>query len=286
MDRHTFLDIPFEEHVVPFPNFAAVLMQHARKDPEKNALIFSGISFSYGDILNFCQKNIPQKGSFLFNIHDPQKELLPILALLYHGIPFSLDFISGKGAVLPEFESQNDINTDIPFVQHDQDALILNRKWRFSQYNLLAASQAVGRVFHLFRPGNACSLLPVNSMQDLLFALLAPLYFGKSIYFDKENPAAELLSGKAQYAWCKDMSPDFSTHEKPLLRDAAMLFTVPLPADAPLFAYYISDADDEAAGLALIRNARGEILTIPGCDVVRTKSGAYQINGHALGRTF
>lgn len=284
MDRHTFLDIPFEEHVVPFPNFAAVLMQHARKHPGKNALVFSGTSFSYGDILNFCQKNIPGKSPFLFTIQDAQQELLPMLVLLYHGIPFRLDFISGDSTLLPEFESRNNINTDIPYVQPDQDAVILNGKWLFSQYNLLAASQAVGRAFHLFRPGNACSLLPLTCMRDLLFGLLAPLYFGKSIYFDKDNPAAALLEAKAQYAWCGDKLPDFSDYNKPLLRDSAMLFSAALPDAAHDVSYYVSEADDAAAGLAIIRNVNGEILSLPGCDIVKTKSGAYQINGHALGR--
>lgn len=283
MDRHTFLDIPFDEHVVPFPNFAAVLMQHGGRLPDKAALVFSDRSYDYAEILEFCRRFDPIKRDFIFTMQDPQKELLPMLALLYQGIPFGLDFVSGSPATLPGYESRHYIDIDIPYVQPDHPAVILNGQWQFSQYKVLAAMQAVGRVFRLFRPGDACLHLPLASMNALLFAVMAPLYFGKSIRFDLENPAAALMNGKTQYAWCEGNLPVFSDRYEGLLRDAAMLFTAPLPPDAPSFAYYISDADDEAAGLAMIRNARGEILTIPGCDIVRTKEGRYRINGHAVG---
>jgi len=286
--RRTFLNIPYEEHIVPFPNTAAVILQHAREFPGKIAFRFIDSSCTYGDILDLCLRfRIRDRKRPLLSFRDPEKSLMPLLALLYHGIPFHLDFTAESDRISYEYlpENMQANKQDIPFIRLDDNALILKAKYRFSQYNLLVAAQAVGRAFRLFRPGDACSALPVESMSDLLFAVLAPLYFAKTIRFDMANPAEEVLNARVQYAWCKEGFPEILPEAKKLLRDAAMLFTASQQKVLHPSAYYLSGADDAAAGLAIIRDVSGAIVPFPGCDIVRNAEGKLQINGHALAQS-
>ncbi|MEA1987170.1 MAG: AMP-binding protein [Candidatus Marinimicrobia bacterium] len=53
---HTFNGIPYDEEVVPFPNFGAVTFQHNRELAEKICLKNSSISWSFSDINNLILK--------------------------------------------------------------------------------------------------------------------------------------------------------------------------------------------------------------------------------------
>lgn len=281
--RRTFLDIPYKEHIVPFPNTAAVILQHARVFPEKIAFRFKDRSCTYADILNNCLTfKVTANDRPLLSFRDPEESLISLLALLYQGIPFDLNFQAECDRISAAFTEQHKKeNRDIPFIRLDDEACRLNDKYLFSQYNLLAAAQTLGRAFRLFRPGDACCALPIQSMSDLLFAVLAPFYYAKSILFDTANPAEEVLNAKAQYAWCREIFPAYLPEDKKLLRDAAMLFKTEKQNTSLPAAYYLSLEDDSAAGLAVIRNASGDIIPLPGCDILRDADGKFRITSHA-----
>lgn len=279
--RRTFLNIPHEEHIVPFPNTAALILQHAREFPEKIAFRFKDRTSTYAHILNYCLTfKVRENERPLLSFRDPEKSLFLLLALLYQGIPFDLNFHAECDRISFTFAVEQ--TRDIPFIRPDDEACILNETYLFSQYNLLVAAQAVGRAFRLFRPGDACCALPIQSMNDLLFAVLAPLYFAKSIRFDTTNPAEEVLNAKAQYAWCREVFPATLPKAKELLRDAALLIRTEKQNATLPAAYYLSRTDDSAAGLAIIYDVSGEIVPLPGCDFVRDSKGKLQINGHAV----
>jgi hypothetical protein len=282
--RHTFLDIPYEEHIVPFPNTAAMIMQHAREFPDRTVFRFTDKDYSYGRLLELCRTFCPDQTHFELSFGNIESELILMICLLFWGIPFELRF-DGPPHPSPYHFSTTATDTEIPDVRLDSPAFTLDTRYCFSQYNMLAAAQGLGRSFHLFRPGDACCVLPLKSLTDLLFAVLAPLYFAKSIRFDCTDPAIKVFKGHAQYAWCKDRPPQAVPEaEISLLRDAAILYSgkAETAVNIPC-AYYVSDADDAACGMAVIRDAEGRILPVPGCDILAQKDGSFLINGHVVG---
>ncbi len=283
--RRSFLDIPYEEYTVPFPNTAALIQQQAREFPDRIAFRFEKCSHTFSDILQFCLRfRNRESETALLCFRRPQEDLLPMLALLYHGIPFDLNFSAEQSRLDYELISEEISGTmDLPFIGPENDAFILNDTYLFSQYNILVAAQNLGRVFHLFRPGDACSYPEITTMSDLLFGILAPFYFAKSIDFNAENPAEEVLKGKAQYAWSKGVLPRSLPKERKILRDAALVFWTDKTSEDIPNAYYIYKVDNSTAGLALMRDSKGNTIAIPGCDFHEHADGSLQIHSHAVG---
>ena len=89
--RNEFLDIPYAEHIVPFPNFATVIMQHAREFPDKIALGFNSRSYTYFELIKTCLA-LDLNSNITLSMKDPENDLIIILALLVQGISFKLDF--------------------------------------------------------------------------------------------------------------------------------------------------------------------------------------------------
>jgi len=282
-DQRSFLDIPYDERIVPFPNLASVLMQHAREFPDKTALCFAGKQYSYSNLLTKCNygRLVRQEKHIRISLKDTEDGLLLIIYCLYHGIVFHLDPSEETNTTFGNDAEMTDNDPEPPYVQPDDPALILNDTYSFSQYNLMVAAQAVGRTFKLFRPGDAVTLLPLTDISDLVFGVLAPLYFAKTIRFDIPDPASELLRGKAQYAWCRHVLPEMPVLSDAMMRDARMIFRCEFPEALSPCACRLVTAFEHAAGLGPLLDHRGDILPLPGVEITRVGNG-WQIRGHAL----
>ncbi|MDZ7795600.1 MAG: hypothetical protein U5N56_00490 [Candidatus Marinimicrobia bacterium] len=103
-NEHEFLDIPCDEHIVPFPNTAAVIMQHAREFPERTAFQFPDSSYTYSELLGICRNiSLPENTGIVLSFKDIQNSLMLMLALLYRGIPFHLDLGKNTNYRFPGF---------------------------------------------------------------------------------------------------------------------------------------------------------------------------------------
>jgi hypothetical protein len=265
--RNEFLDIPYAEHIIPFPNFASVIMQHAREFPDKIALGFNSKSYTYSELLQTCFE-LELKTDITLSMKDTENDLILLLALLLQGIPFNLDFEANTTLKLNEIKRQKkDIHYfEPPYVRLDDKAMTLNKEFCFSQYNILVAAQAVGNAFKLFRPGNALCPLSITSIADVSFGVLAPLYFAKSIYFEQNDD-----KNYFQYSWNIQIESN--------LRDAStILFT----AKTDVKAYTLEKSFDEILGLGPVISPKGEMVKLLGLDIEEVK-GEWKVSGHCLG---
>ncbi|MDZ7821495.1 MAG: hypothetical protein U5N26_06600 [Candidatus Marinimicrobia bacterium] len=282
-----FLDIPYDEHIVPFPNTAAVILQHAREFPEKKALVFRSEQYRYGDLAALCfRARMPEKEVTL-SLKDLENDLPLLLICLFNGIPVHIDFQSDTNVCLSDvpLDDAKDILPELPFVRLDKTAVLLKAGYRFSQYNLLVAAQAAGIAFKLFRPGDAVCALPVRTLPALCFGILAPLYFAKTIRFDSPNPADEVLRGTAQYARAGETTPSLPFVKEKLLRSAAILFDRRNEAFASPVAFYLETETDHAAGLAPVSDHTGKLLSFLGAEMEK-QDGRWGIRGHCVGAGF
>ena len=211
-NKNEYLGVPIDEKIVPFPNFGSVLLQHAREFPDKIALQFKNRNYSYKALLEECL-SLPLSDKIVqLSFMSIENDLIILLSCLCLGIPFKLDFKGSSNLILKDLE-KNEIQIkyfEPPYVRLDDKAFILNENYEFSQYNVLVASQAIGNAFKLFRDGAAYCPENISSITDLVFGVLGPLYFAKSIYFTfNDNPDFY------QYAWNRMIKSD--------LRDAVMV---------------------------------------------------------------
>jgi hypothetical protein len=264
--NNEYLGVPFEEKLVPFPNFASVLLQHAREFPEKIVLSFKNSTITYSQLLQFCMtaeiNECYEKDLTFGNVHV---DLLPLLAMLYRGTPFKLNF--GLNQIDTEKYQIGDINGidffEPPHVKLDDKAFVLNGEFEFSQYNLLVAAQAVGQAFKLFREGAAYCRPEFEGIADLIFGVFAPLYFGKSIYFVQHDTPDFF-----QYAWKGIIESN--------LRDTVML----TKTDNIKQAFRLVESFDQALGLGRVISPNGEEVQLLGYEIVDG-----QPRGHCLGKT-
>ena len=280
-----FLDIPYDEHIVPFPNTASVLMQHAREFPNNPALCFSNHSYTYASLLQQClHAEISTQNDIVLSMNDTENSILLMLILLVQGIPFHLNFSGSTSVSLSDLQFRKTKNDNIvlPFVRLDDKALILNNLYQFSQYNLLVAAQAVGNAFKLFRPGDAVCALPLSSIADITFGILAPLYFGKTIHFDIKNPANAVLEGNAQYAWTKNIKPNISYHENISMRDSSIVCLQSEQFLPVKNVYYLIKSFDQAAGLGPVTDNTGKQIFLLGTDIEKPDTD-WVIRGHCMG---
>lgn len=266
--RNEFLDIPYAEHIVPFPNFATVIMQHAREFPDKIALGFDSGSYTYSELIKTCLA-LDLNSNITLSMKDPENDLIIFLALLVQGISFKLDFKADSILKLDRIK-QSDVKIhyfEPPYVRLDDEALILNKELCFSQYNILVAAQAIGNAFKLFRPGNALCPLSITSIADISFGILAPLYFAKSIYFDHINE-----KNYFQYSWKIPIESD--------LRDAS---TILYKTKKDGKSYILKKSFDMALGLGPIISPKGNMVKLLGLDIEKVED-KWTIAGHCLGK--
>ena len=268
--QREFLDIPYAEHIVPFPNFASVLMQHAREFPDKIAIQFDNERFTYQELLQNClSMEFEKDRNYDLGFRHKEEDLLRLLALLAQGIPFDLNF-PRSGTYLREtkkiFREINIDYFDPPYVKLDDKAFVLNGEYEFSQYNVLVAAQAVGNAFKLFREGAAYCDPGLLTISDLVFGVLAPLYFAKSIYFTNVDEP-DLF----QYAWRGKISSS--------LRDAVMVGDDVNYHDN---AYRLQESFDQALGLGPIFSLKGQMVKLLGVDIEKVED-KWTISGHCLG---
>ena len=254
MSKRDYLNIPYDEHIVPFPNFGSVILQHAREFPDKTAFFTPDHAISYLQLLQYCISS---------ELKVDQHDLLTLFAKLYKGIPFKLNFKDPldirMNISINKFDNIDYFNP--PYVRLDDQALILNEKYDFTQYNILVAAQAVGKAFKLFREGAAYCPAEIKSAADLVFGVLGPLYFGKSIYFTKNNEPNVF-----QYAWNANIDSN--------LRDVAMVSD----RDDLENTYRLKKSYDKALGLGKMISPGGDEVSFLGFEI---KSG--NLKGHCLG---
>ncbi|MCF7832989.1 MAG: hypothetical protein K9N05_05395 [Candidatus Marinimicrobia bacterium] len=268
--QQEFLDIPYNEHIVPFPNFASVLMQHAREFPDKIALQLEEKSYTYFDLLNICLSyKLNKDNDYKIKIVNIEKEVVFLLALLTRGIPFELKFMEpgtyvsedqiGKYKIIDYF--------DPPYVRLDDKAFVLNGEYEFSQYNIMVAAQAVGNAFKLFREGAAYCFPEMFSIADLVFGVLAPLYYAKSIYFiEIKEP------NFFQYAWNGVIKSE--------LRDAVMVTN---EVNYHENAFILMESFDQALGLGPLKSIKRNIPELLGVEI-SNENGICRISGHCMGK--
>ncbi|MEA2076675.1 MAG: hypothetical protein U9O95_01490 [Candidatus Marinimicrobia bacterium] len=267
--KRSFLNIPYEEHIVPFPNFASVIMQHAREFPDKIAMEFGSCKYTYSELLELCLSlDIPEEtGEIIISMDRIENDLILLLALLIQGISFKLDFTSSSSLEYKKLDRKKMEYHPFepPYVRLDAPAFLLNN-YSFSQYNVLVAAQAVGNAFKLFRPGNAYCPLSFTSIADLTFGVLAPLYFAKSIHFTLHNE-----KNCYQYALNHEINSS--------LRDAIIIFST--NSDNPN-SYKLIESFDQVLGLGPIIDPRDELIQLLGLDINKI-DGKWHIAGHCLG---
>lgn len=262
--RNEFLEIPYAEHIVPFPNFASVLMQHAREFPNKIALKFEEKQYSYYDIICLSLSVELPVNDVIISFGDIENDLLLLLSCLVQGRIVKLDFKENTDNIFWELKTnKTEVKYfDPPYVRLDDKALTLNGEFEFSQYNILVAAQAVGNAFKLFREGAAYCPPRIDTIADLIFGVLGPLYFSKSVYFifiDK--------SDFYQYAWNKDINSS--------LRDHVMLF---YDNNKRLNSYKLLNSYDQALGLGKVITSEGKEVILLGFEIEKDF-----VKGHCLG---
>jgi hypothetical protein len=265
ISKRSFLDIPYQEHIVPFPNFASVLMQHARAFPEKPALDFGSVTHSYSELLKLCLSlDIPK--NIVISMKQPENDLILLLASLSQGLPFKLDFSSQSTLDYDKLDRKKvDYHPfEPPYVRLDDIAFSLKDIF-FSQYNVLVAAQAVGNAFKLFREGASYCSADIRSISDLVFGVLAPLYFAKSVYFTMVNE-----KNFFQYAWNGEINTN--------LRDSAVVTDKNNINDA----YKLEKSFDQAVGLGPVKDPSGEYIKFLGVDIEKI-GDKWDISGHCLG---
>jgi hypothetical protein len=264
--NNEYLGVPFEEKLVPFPNFASVLLQHAREFPIKIALSFKDTDITYSQLLQFCiTAEIKECYEQDLTFGNARTDLLPLLVMLYRGTPFKLNFERNVKDV-DEYQI-GDINEidffDPPHVKLDDKAFVLNGEYEFSQYNVLVAAQAVGQAFKLFRDGAAYCPKSVFGIEDMIFGILAPLYFAKSIYF-YEIDKPDFF----QYAWNGVIESN--------LRDAVMVTN---EVNYHENVFRLRNNFEEALGLGEAIGPDGKAVQFLGFEIIDGEPG-----GHCLGR--
>jgi hypothetical protein len=263
--NNEYLGVPFEEKLVPFPNFASVLLQHAREFPQKIALIFEDRAYTYLDLLKECLSYNINDVEYEINLVQVQDSIILILALLTQGKNFKLDFLK-SGTYVREKSSKiyNEIDYfDPPYVKLDDKAFLLKDKYEFSQYNVLIAAQAVGQAFKLFRDGAAYCPKSVFGIEDMIFGILAPLYFAKSIYFYKIDKPDFF-----QYAWNGVIESN--------LRDAVMVTN---EVNYHENVYRLRNNFEQALGLGEAIGPDGKAVQFLGFEIIDGEP-----RGHCLGR--
>lgn len=221
--KSDFINIPQDELLVPFPNFGAVLMQHARVMGTKTALNLGSGPVSYAQLLHFCRTHICEDISPEFGLDSYSDAVLDLIACLYHGRTLQFEF--GKDIPI-KMISPYPVSIDVPYVRLSTPALTFSDesgKYEYSQYHLLCAAQAVGNAFHLFREGDAVLFSKISSITDLTAGLLACLYFGKTIHFEEIISLESLFQAKVQYVYTAVLEKYISADSKKILRDGAVL---------------------------------------------------------------
>jgi hypothetical protein len=264
--NNEYLGVPFEEKLVPFPNFASVLLQHAREFPTKIALSFKDTDITYSKLLQFCMTaEIKECYEQDLTFGNARADLLQLLVMLYRGIPFNLSINKNENDFYDiPIESHEGIDYfEPPHVKLDDKAFVLNGEYEFSQYNVLVAAQAIGQVFKLFRGGAAYCPSEFSAIEDLTFGILAPIYFAKSIYF-YEIDKPDFF----QYAWNGVIESN--------LRDAVMVTN---EVNYHENVFRLRNNFEQALGLGEAIGPDGKAVQFLGFEIIDGEPG-----GHCLGR--
>jgi hypothetical protein len=107
---HAYLGIPYDEEIVPFPNFGTVLIQHRRYLPDKPAFVWKNVSpFTYKEWssgVRLLSDALKQAGLNVSSRVCLKPDLSPETLFLFHalldgGIPAFFTADSESGSTLP-----------------------------------------------------------------------------------------------------------------------------------------------------------------------------------------
>lgn len=264
--KQEYLKIPAIEKLVPFPNFGTVLLQHAREFPQKLAISFSKRKYTYDEVTKICARLDIPKQKIKLSFHDIENDTLLLLACLYQGRELDIDFSSRSSInyLQPENQGEELPFFDPPYVKLDDHACSLNNEYHFSQYQVLLAAQAIGKAFKLFREGASYCPENINSIADLIFGVLAPLYYCKTV-----EMVFTSQKDYYQYAWKKEISSS--------LRDAAYLF----PKNAKAQGFLLLESFDNALGMGPIVSPEGKMLELLGYEFEKFED-KWSVKGHGV----
>lgn len=265
---NTYLNIPNVEKLVAYPNFATVLLQHAREYPQKLALRFQNKDYTYLAMTEFCSNiNFPDK-KISVSMRNIENDLLLLLACLYQGKEVDLNFNVDTNVLIEELIIDHDKLKyfDPPYVKLDDPALILNDKYYFTQYKVLLAAKALGNAFTLFRDGASYCPPEIPDAKALLFGVLAPLFFCKTIEF-------VFNEGKDhyQYAWNRWIKSD-------LRASSVVYFQKKLGNN-----YILEESFDQAMGIGPLIHPLGNLVELLGYEIYKV-DGKWDISGHGIAR--
>lgn len=264
-----YLDIPDVEKLVPFPNFATILLQHAREFPDKVALKFDNKKYTYLELTKFCSNVDISNKDIIISMNNIANDLPILLSCFYQGYKVDLNFNTDTNTRLDELKvSNHELKYfEPPYVKLDDSALVLNSKYHFTQYKVLLAAQAIGKAFNLFREGKSYCLPDISNISDLVFGVLAPLYFSKTIEFTFNSEV-----NYYQYAWKKSIESN--------LRDSAAVFTDEFKKGN----YFLKQKFDKAMGIGPLIDPLGNLVELLGYELSK-KDGEWDISGHGIAHT-
>jgi|GEM_PF-3572273 len=271
---HEFLGIPYDEEVVPFPNFGTVMIQHRRYLPDKTAFSwFKKESFTFYQWSSYVRALSDELIKTGLNSATPvlvERVLKPESVLLFHALldggipavvlsgedqisdfPEDLTPVAIKGYISRMFSVKNisgikpfhiilsqipevDEPLKIPYVRLDNPAVYarVNHVWaEYSQYNILSASQSVGKELSLFREGRVSISKKISDLSDWLFAVLTPFYYGSEVRFNEpfhEGDIEKIIKAKESQVVIPDIDPEQIRIPEAIppdrLRDTAFLY--------------------------------------------------------------
>ncbi|HDT12505.1 MAG TPA: hypothetical protein ENO01_02490 [Candidatus Marinimicrobia bacterium] len=273
-EYHQYLGIPYDEEVVPFPNFGTVLIQHRRYLPDKRSFSWfqkeSYTFFQWSSCVRALSRQLIESGLngstpvlvdrepkpesiLLFHalldagipaviiskeehLVDFPDDLFPVAIEGYMAVKFPVKKISGiqfSNLILSNIPHIDD-PLEIPCVRLDYPAVYarVNNVWaEYSQYNILSASQSVGKELSLFREGRVSFSKTINDLSDWLLAVITPFYYGSEVRFDEPFHVAnteKILKEKECQVVVADIDPnqivDRGNIRDDTLRDIAFLY--------------------------------------------------------------
>ncbi len=303
MACHEFQGIPYSEKIVVFPNFHTVVLQHLQLHPDKicfqdgeNPLTYRHLSEGISALMDSYEREGIKSGdraSLPFS--GDGASFTRLLAMWNMGIVVQIHFTDRPSSgAMPEPNGPAFEERPIPYLTLDRPACRFESPVfgpvHFSAYNILAAAQSLGRVFHLFRDGDTLVTAPPATLSDLMLSYIVPYFWGKTIHFRplrEADPAAEFENGHVQYAYIPDMNDSLMDavkhiHPEKLLRDAVLLTRGESSALPDLSWIRAIRQDDHFFGMGPVFETGDKPVPVPALEIVRKSASELYLKGPSL----
>ena len=318
---HDFNGIPYIEKIVPFPNFHTVLLQHVQLNSERVIFKSDSLKITVRELKNavdaltniFLSRKMKPGDKLEYIFTASILDYVYLLAFLDFGFRVKISFNSddhgqsrirkdnGESFNLPNIRELlklsvgSNNSSDIPFVTLDSPAIIYDipdiGELTFTQYNIMAAAQSLGKVFSLFRPGDALLSVKTESITQLMHGFFTPYYWGKTLIFfdyDLDKIMHAFKNKDLQYAYLPELKNGLrvnkgSLSSENLLRDAMILTEKNNINDYPDYPFQFIDSSECFCGMGPIYNSPGFQLrkNVPGMEIIE-KDNKLFLRGHSL----